>query len=96
MHDKHIAKWDFEAFKSNVCHQVKTLGALDFILNTLQNDSIRCYWDNLCYREAFYLLAMLDYLSSINDIPMCTRYDDIRDYSLQKPVYPKDHCWRIC
>lgn len=40
--------------------------------------------------EAFYLLAMLDYLSNRNDLPKCTDYEEIRRYKLENPVYPAD------
>ena len=33
---------------------------------------------------------MLDYLSRINDIPLCEKYNQIRTQSLSRPVYPKD------
>ena len=81
---------DFEIFKSNVCHRVKDSDELDFIITTLQNDEISKYWNKKWYPEAFYLLAMVDYLSRINEIPVCTKYDDIRSHSLKKPLYPKD------
>lgn len=81
---------DFEIFKSNVCHRVKDGDELDFIITTLQNDEISKYWNKKWYPEAFYLLAMVDYLSRINEIPICTKYDDIRSHSLKEPLYPKD------
>ncbi len=81
---------DFEVFKSNVCHSVKATDEFDFIVETLQKDSIRSYWRMKRYAEAFYLLGMVDYLSRINEIPLCTKYDDIRGQSLEKPIYPKD------
>ncbi len=40
--------------------------------------------------EAFYLLAMLDYLSKRNKLPKCTEYKEIRQYKLEKPVFPAD------
>lgn len=40
------------------------------------------------YPEALYLLAMLDYLSRENDIPICTKYNDIRMQKLEKTIYP--------
>ena len=80
----------FEVFKSNVCHMVKDKGDLDFIIELLQADDIRTYWNQKQYAEALYLLAMLDYLSRINEIPLCTRYDDLRKCSLDRIVYPKD------
>ena len=81
---------DFEIFKSNICHMVKDMGDIDFIINILKSDDIRRYWNKKWYLEAFYLLAMIDYLSGINGIPLCNQYDDIRSCSLNRTVYPKD------
>ena len=81
---------DFEIFKSNICHRVKDDGDYDFIISVLEADDIRRYWSKKWYPEAFYLLAMIDYLSRVNDIPMCNKYDDIRSQSLKSPLYPKD------
>ncbi|MBQ8146650.1 MAG: helix-turn-helix transcriptional regulator [Clostridia bacterium] len=81
---------DFEIFKSNICHMVKDNDEIDFIVINLQNDDIRRYWNKKWYAEAFYLLAMIDYLSRINEIPICTRYADIRSQSLKSPLYPRD------
>lgn len=78
----------FEIFKSNVCHRVKDAGDLSFIIETLESDRIRQLFDQKWYPEAFYLLAMLDYLSRENNIPLCTNYDDIRTKKLPRPVYP--------
>ena len=81
---------DFEIFKSNICHMLKDNDEIDFIISNLQNDDIRRYWNKKWYAEAFYLLAMVDYLSRINEIPLCTRYADIRSQSLKAPLYPRD------
>jgi transcriptional regulator with XRE-family HTH domain len=90
IHDSIESRPDFEIFKSNVCHLVKDSDDFDFIISTLQNDEIDRYWAKKWYPEAFYLLAMVDYLSRINDIPLCTKYDVIRTHSLKKPLYPRD------
>jgi plasmid maintenance system antidote protein VapI len=81
---------DFEIFKSNICHKAKDIGDLDFILSVLETDDIRRYWSKKWYPEAFYLLAMIDYLSRENNIPLCNKYDDIRSKSLKTTLYPKD------
>ena len=78
----------FELFKSNVCHRLKEQGDIDFIIDTLEKDEIRRYYDRAWYAESLYLLAMLDYVSRLNDVPLCSRYDDLRACRLQKPVYP--------
>lgn len=78
----------FETFKSNICHHVKDMGDIDFMLDLLESDEIRTLYNKNWYPEAMYLLAMLDYLSRENDIPLCTRYNDIRCQKLEKPLYP--------
>lgn len=78
----------FETFKSNTCHHVKDLGDIDFIIETLESDEIRKLYERSWYRESLYLLAMVDYLSRINDLPLCTNYNDIRTKKLEKPHFP--------
>ena len=81
---------NFETFKSNTCHHVKDMGDLDFIADVLEKDEIRKLYNRRWYPEALYLLAMLDYLSRVNNVPICTRYNDIRAQRLSKPLFPID------
>lgn len=83
--DKRI---DFELFKSNVCHNLKRLGDIDFLIDVLKSDEIRSYYQKKWYVECFYLLAMVDYISNENDIPLCEEYNDLRQLKLDKMVYP--------
>lgn len=78
----------FELFKSNVCHRAKELGDVRFIIEVLEKDDIRKYYNKKWYPECLYLLAMLDYLSRINNVPLCTSYDDLRHSKLSETVYP--------
>lgn len=78
----------FELFKSNVCHRLKELGDVDFIIDTLEKNDIRRYYDKQWYPESFYLLAMLDYVSRENDIALCADYGDLRSQKLSEPVFP--------
>ena len=78
----------FENFKSSVCHRLKELGDIDFIIDVLRSGEIRTLLERRWYPEALYLLAMLDYISRENGVPLCTDYDDVRRYRLEKPVYP--------
>ena len=83
-----LKRSSFENFKSTICHRVKELGDIDFIAETLESQEIRTYYDRKWYPESLYLLAMLDYISRENDIPLCDEYDDLRRCKLEKPVYP--------
>jgi len=78
----------FETFKSNVCHAVKDKGDLDFLIYTLEADRIRKLYERGWYAESLYLLAMADYLSRENGVPLCGEYDDIRCAKLQRTIYP--------
>lgn len=92
LENNHVDKVDyrcsFETFKSNTCHHVKDIGDIDFIIETLEADEIRKLYERSWYREALYLLAMIDYLSRINNLPLCTNYNDIRAQKLEKPCFP--------
>ena len=83
-----IKRPSFEYYKSTVCHRVNDMGDLDFLLYTLGTDEIRKLYHRKWYPESLYLLAMVDYLSRENDLPVCIEYDDIRKARLSDIVYP--------
>ena len=83
-----VKRLSFDVFKSNVCHMVKDKGDIDFIIDTLSSDEIRVLYERGWYPESFYLLAMIDYLSRINDVPICTNYNDLRVQKLEQLVLP--------
>lgn len=79
---------DFELFKSEVCHELKRLGDKRFIVKVLKSSDIRTYYEEKKYEECFYLLAMVDHISKLNNIPICSEYSDIRKYKLPEIIYP--------
>ena len=83
-----IKRSSFQNFRSSICHRLKELGDVDFIIETLENQDIRLFFERKWYPESLYLLAMLDYISRENNIPLDSEYDDIRKCKLQEPVYP--------
>ena len=83
-----LKRSSFENFKSSVCHRVKEMGDIPFIIDTLERQDIRTYYDRQWYPESLYLLAMLDYISRENGVPICEEYDDIRRCRLDCPVFP--------
>lgn len=80
---------DFEFYKSHVCHRVKDLGDLNFIAQALQERQIDHLYNKGWYLEAFYLLAMVDYLCRENSLPVCAEYKNLRTQKLADPVFPK-------
>lgn len=83
----------FELFKSNVCHRVKDRGDIPFIVETLKSNEIRNYYDKEQYPQAFYLLAMVDYLSRENNCPYAMLTAICGDKDLQRPYTAKCNCY---
>ena len=48
----------FELFKSNICHMVKDMGDIPFIIQLLETNQIRKLYEKKWYPEALYLLAI--------------------------------------
>lgn len=88
MRNKKITNQDFELFKSNMCHFLKESGELEFIKQMLVSNNVEKYWleGNVLY--SLYLLAMIDYLSNKNDIPLYKKYSYLRTQKLKEPFYP--------
>ncbi|MCD7955206.1 MAG: helix-turn-helix transcriptional regulator [Lachnospiraceae bacterium] len=82
------SKRDFANFRSNVSHHLKNKGDIDFMIELLESDAIRTYWNEGLTFESLYLLSALDYLSRMHDIPRCSNYRDIRCHKFEKPVFP--------
>ncbi len=78
----------FGIFKGNVCHALKEQGDIRFIIQTLESGEIRKLFNKGWYEESLYLLAMLDYVSRVNNVPVCSDYADIRATKLDRTVYP--------
>lgn len=84
-----VQRIEFELFKSNVCHKLKELGDTEFIIRTLESNEIRMFYQKKWYPECLYMLAMLDYISRVNNIPICSEYNDIRKMKLKDVLYPE-------
>ena len=78
----------FDLFKSNVCHKLKESGDINFLIDTIEKNEITAYYKKAWYPESLYLLAMVDYLSRINDVPLCNTYNELRKKKLRKIIYP--------
>ena len=78
----------FENFKSAICHRLKEQGDIAFLIDTLESNEIRTYYERKWFPECLYLLAMVDYISRENDVPLDFEYDDLRHLRLEAPLYP--------
>ena len=79
---------NFELFKSNICHNLKSMGDIKFLISILETNEIQKYYNKKQYLECFYLLAMIDYISRENNIPLCIEYDYIRKKKLENTIFP--------
>ena len=87
--DQYINKRvDFDMFRSEICHIVKEMGDLHFIVYVLESGDIRKYYNRGWYPESLYLLGMLDYISRVNEVTLCVDYDDLRKCKLEEIIYP--------
>lgn len=85
---KEISVQEFEIFKGNVKHSVKYDGQEKFIRQILLSNEIERFWnDGLCL-YSLYLLAMVDYLSKLNQIPLYNKYEYLRHYKMDEKIYP--------
>jgi hypothetical protein len=78
----------FEAFKSNVCHFVKSMGDKEFIKEVIKTDVIVKCLEKEWNLEALYMLAMVDYLCRENGIPLYGEYEIIRHVKMEEIIYP--------
>lgn len=46
-------RYDFEIFKSNICHRVKDEGDFNFIIDILEKDDINCYFEKNGFLKLF-------------------------------------------
>lgn len=83
-------RMSFDLFRSEICHIYKNLGLYDFVSEILKDDWISYFWNKQWFEESFYTLAMLDYLSELNDVPYLPKYNEYRKLKLAEPVFPTD------
>ena len=80
---------DYDTFRSNTQHKLKRMGDYAYIKDVLTSDVIQDLFDKKKYAESLYILALLDYLSRIHNIPICGKYNQLRTCKLQNPLYPR-------
>ncbi|OPZ32727.1 MAG: hypothetical protein BWY98_01304 [Tenericutes bacterium ADurb.BinA155] len=78
----------YDLLRSDICHELKAKGDLDFLQEILSSNEIRKLYQRRLYYHCYYLLGMVDYLCRINALPQSADYNDIRSKKLRNPVYP--------
>ena len=80
---------EFDLFKSNTLQQLKNTNEVDYINIIIRDRLIDTFYKNSKYLEALYLLSLVDYLCSQNNIPLFKEYEYLRERKLNKIVVPK-------
>ena len=83
-----FTRQDFELFKSEIAHQIKDKSQVTFLIETIESNTIENYWKFEQRIQALYLLSMVDYLSRLNGVPQCSKYDEIRSARIEPMIYP--------
>ena len=74
--------------ESDTLHVLKTMGDERFIKHVVEKQLVFQYWKADRQAEAMYLVALVDYLCRIHKIERYKGFDSIRQYKLQKLLYP--------
>ncbi|MBE6035630.1 MAG: hypothetical protein E7222_13175 [Clostridiales bacterium] len=81
---------DFENFKSNACHYLKTLGDRKFMEIAISEKWVPIFYKADMPEKAFYVLAMLDYLAQEHNLIEFAGYKEYRKLRLPVLLYPRD------
>lgn len=80
---------DFQTFRNNLHHRINR-NELQTVLELIEDEDIEYYRMHSDYRKMLYVLATIDYISKKNDIPLCDKYDELRNMKLDEPFYVGD------
>jgi hypothetical protein len=67
-----------------MCHEVKYTNYKDFLKKYFASNEVVTYFENKQYKEALYLLSMIDYVCTSHNLPVPKEYDYIRNHKLDK------------
>ena len=82
-------KEDFQTFRNNLHHEIKR-NDLQTVLGIIEHEDVEYYRLHGDYIKMLYLVATVDYISKKYEIPLCDRYDEIRNMKLEEPFFVGD------
>lgn len=77
-----------DLFRSEISHIRDHYTDHDVVSMILKYNMIEVFWNKEWYFKAFYILALLDYLSDKYHAPYISRYEKYRTQKLKTLVYP--------
>ena len=78
----------YDTFRSEVCHMYHFDGDYEFIRKVMKSNLVVYLWDKNEYAKALYALAMIDYISWKNGVPLFDEYEQMRKCKLEDTLYP--------
>lgn len=88
--DNYIRESQWNTFVSNLQHQIKSEGAIQFIRSCITSDlAERCFLEKQ-YAKGLYVVAAVDYLCRISELPLYEGYTEMRNWKLDEVKYPED------
>lgn len=89
-------RMEFDIFKSETCHRLKTYGDIKFI-NIIENKKIiEKYWKFKWYAESLYVLAMIEELYCENNLEISNKYEFYQNQKLKTILFPKSAYMEMC
>ena len=82
-------KEDFQTFRNNLHHDIKR-NDLQTVLGIIEHEDVEYYRLHGDYIKMMYLVATVDYISKKYEIPLCNKYDEIRNMKLEEPFFVGD------
>ena len=82
-------KEDFQTFRNNLHHDIKR-NDLQTVLGIIEHEDVEYYRLHGDYIKMLYLVATVDYISKKYEIPLCDKYDEIRNMKLEEPFFVGD------
>ena len=82
-------KEDFQTFRNNLHHDIKR-NDLQTVLGIIEHEDVEYYRLHGDYIKMMYLIATVDYISKKYEIPLCDKYDEIRNMKLEEPFFVGD------
>lgn len=78
----------YDVFRSEICHMYHFDGDYEFIKKVMRSNLVMVLWNNHEYAKSLYSLAMIDYISWKNGVPLYEGYAEMRACKSEKILYP--------
>lgn len=83
-------KLSYDTFRSEICHMYHFDGDYEFIKKVMKSNLVVYFWNKKEYAKSLYVLAIIDYISWKNDVPLFEEYEQIRKRKLEDILYPSE------